>query len=100
MSTIIIGDRVRRLPATGTDANLIGTVCEIAERPSRKTDRQRQTIETRIRVAWPPDCGGGARRTWLALSGEGTRWERVVSESSRDRDREALRSAAREHGHR
>jgi hypothetical protein len=74
--TIKVGDRVRRI-----GGRYIGTVCEIAERPSRKTDRQRQTIEMRIRVLWPPqpELGGDPRprRTWLALSGEGTRWERA-----------------------
>lgn len=74
--SIKIGDRVRRIVGVGVYAD-IGTVCEITERPSRKTERQQQTIEMRIRVAW--DIGGGrVRRTWLAMSGEGIRWERLV----------------------
>lgn len=73
---IKIGDRVRRVDATSLSS--IGTVCEIAERPSRTTDSgQRITVEMRIRVAWDPDSAGRSRRTWLAMSGEGSRWERV-----------------------
>ena len=65
----LIGARVRRIG--GDD---IGTVVEVAERPSRHTTTgQAVHVEMRIRVQW------ARRRSWLAVSAEGSGWERAAA---------------------
>lgn len=82
MKDIEIGARVRRMPGGRK-----GTVVEIADRPARQCTTQLQRSELRIRVLWDainPTSGyqsDRATRTWLAVSGEGTRWERLIAEA-------------------